>query len=228
MKPIEDRIENAAGDRQLAEGSAPTDNKTAAAIGERPSRMELQARALRLSTALGMRVGVDATGWLNEQIAIFYRLRRRRTIRAYFVRVGHIAPDAAVSGEHGVRARCRRYNAALEQLHQLADQLETRVRSGRVTLVPNSALADAYQELSGLDERIASRQATHMGSGVVYLDRLGDEIALFDGWIARLAPIVEEAELAASARPPRATPEPSRRWLRWPHWISSSDRDGAS
>jgi len=50
-----------------------------------------------------------------------------------------------------VWARCRRYNAALDRLHQLAAQLATMVRTGSVTLA-DSAVAYAYQHLSQLDE----------------------------------------------------------------------------
>jgi hypothetical protein len=232
VKPNEDSIGVAAGDAQLAEGSVPAGSNAGAAIGEVPlARMELQARALRLSAELRMRVGVDATGFLNDKVAIAFHFGRRRTIRPYFVRVGHLAPDTALSGERGVLACCRGYNVALERLNQLADQLETKVRTGRITLVPDSALVDAYEELSGLDELVALRQTTYMGSRVVHLDRLGEEINFLAGCVARLGPIVEEAEAAALAGRPREPSEPQQsmhRQIRWPHWIWRSYRDGGS
>jgi hypothetical protein len=241
MKHIEDDVDISTGEPQLAEGSAPTDNNTTAAAAaaaaaavvreSRYGRMERHARALRLSRELRMRISVDATGFLNDKIAIVYQLRHRRTIRPFFVRVGHLAPDIALSGEHGVLARVRRYNAALERLHQLADQLATNVRTGRVALARDSKQADAYDELSGLNKLVASRQAQYMGYSVVHLDRLGAEITFFEGCIARLAPIAEMAEPAASALPrlptePQSTAAPlARRWRDWPHWIWRTHRD---
>ena len=232
MKPIEDTIEIAAGEPQLAEGSMPADSNAASAIGEVTyDRMARHARALRLSRELRILVVVDAAGWLKDQIEIVYHRERRRAIRPYFVRVGHLAPDADLSGEHGVWARCRRYNAALDRLHQLAAQLATMVRTGSVTLA-DSAVAYAYQHLSQLDEVIAWRQAEVMGYSTVRLDRLADEIEFFARCDAQLAPIIEQAERAAGTSPryaptaPQHTPARSPRgWLRW---FRGSQRDGAS
>lgn len=233
MKPIEDVIEIAAGEPQLAEGSMPADTNAAGAIGEVTyDRMARQARALRLSRQLRILVVVDAAGWLKDKIEIVYHRERRRTIRPYFVRVGHLAPDADLSGEHGVWARCRRYNGALDRLHQLAAQLETMVRTGRITLVPNSAVEYAYQQLSRLDELIASQQAKTMGYSTVRLDRLGEEIEFFARCDAHLAPIIEQAERATGTPPSRAPTEPqhtpTRRARRWFGWFRGSQRDGAS
>lgn len=233
MKPIEEVIEISAGEPQLAEGSVPAANNAAGAIGDVTyDRMARHARALRLSRELRILVVVDAAGWLKDRIEIIYHRERRRTIRPYFVRLGHLAADADLSGEHGVWARCRRYNAALERLHQLAAKLATMVRTGSVTLVPSSAVAYAYRHLSRLDELIASRQAQHMGHCAVRLDRLGDEIAYLDRCDAHLAPIIEQAEQAAGTPPPQAPTElqrnparPARAWLRW---FRGSQREGAS
>jgi hypothetical protein len=194
MKPIED-VDIAASDTQLAEGSVPTDNNAAGAIGDVTyDRMAQHARALRLSRELRILVVVDASGWLKDKIEIVYNRDRLRTIRPYFVRVGHLAPDTDLSGEHGVSARCRRYNGALEQLHQLAAKLATMVRTGSVTLVPNSAVMYAHQQLSRLDELIASRQAKTMGNRVVRLDHLGEESEFFARCDAHLAPLSPDEE----------------------------------
>jgi hypothetical protein len=236
VKPIEDDVKLTTDEPELAEGSSPTDTAAAAAAAatvdeSRCGRMERHARALRLSRALGMRIGVDATGFLNDKIAIVYQLRHRRTIRPFFVRVGHLAPDIALSGEHGVVARVRRYNAALERLHQLADQLATEVRTGRVALARDAELADAYEELSGLSKLVASRQERYMGYSVVHLDRLGAEITFFEDCIARLAPIAEVAVPPASPLPrlpiePQRTAAPeARSWRNWPRWIWRAHRD---
>jgi len=235
MKVIEDVIEIPAGEPQLAEGSVPAVgiSNAAAAIGEATyDRMARHARALRLSRELRIRVVVDSIGWLKDKIEIVYRPERRGTIRPYFVRVGHLASDAALSGDDGVWARCRRYNAALEQLYQLAAKLETMVRTGSVRLVPGSAIAYAYQQLSRLDELIASRQAKTMGNRVVRLDRLGDEIEYLARCDAHLVPIIDQAERTADRgaggadmEPHHAPARPARRWFRW---FFGSQRDGAS
>lgn len=222
MKPIED----ATGEPELAEGSMPADSNAAGARGEVTyDRMTRHARALRLSRELRIRVVVDAAGWLKDKIEIVYHREHRRTIRPYFVRVGHLAPDADLSGEHGVWARCRLYNAALDRLHQLAAQLATMVRTGSITLVPGSAVTYAHQQLSRLDELIASRQAKTMGNGTVRLDRLADEIEFFARNDAHLAPIIDQAERAASVEPQHIPARSARRWLRW---FRGSQRDGAS
>ncbi|TMQ15816.1 MAG: hypothetical protein E6J90_14325 [Deltaproteobacteria bacterium] len=234
MKPIEDVIEVAEGEPQLAEGSVPAgeSSNAAPAIGEVTyDRMARHARALRLSRELRILVVVDSAGWLKDKIEIVYHPERRGAIRPYFVRVGHLAPDAELSGEHGVWARCRRYNAALAQLHQLAAKLATMVRMGGVTLVPGSAVAYAHQQLSRLDELIASRQAKAMGNRAVRLDRLGEEIEYLARCDAHLAPIIDQAERAAEpavgdADTPQHPPaRPARRWLRW---LRGSHSDGAS
>jgi hypothetical protein len=144
---IEDIIEIVAGEPQLAEGSVPAvaGSNAAATIGDTTyDRMARHARALRLSRELRIRVVIDSAGWLKDKIEIVYHSERGGAIRPYFVRVGHVAPDVELAGEHGVWSRCRRYNAALAQLRQLAGKLATMVRTGCVTLVPGSAVMDAY------------------------------------------------------------------------------------
>lgn len=232
MKPIDEAIEIAATMPQLAEGSVPTSGNAACAMGDITyDRMARHARALRLSRELRIQVVVESAGWLKDKIEIVYHRERRHTIRPYFVRVGHLASDADLSGEHGVWARCRRYNAALEQLHQLAAKLATMVRTGSVTLVPGSAVSYAGQQLSRLDELIASRQAKTMGNRVVRLDILGEEIELFARCDAHLAPIIEQAERAAGTDARRAATEPEHApsWptSRWLRWRRGSQRDGA-
>jgi hypothetical protein len=233
VKPIDDAIEIAAGEPKLAEWSMPADSNASGAIcAVTYDRMARHARALRLSRELRIVVVVDAAGWLKDKIEIVYHRERRRAIRPYFVRVGHLAPDADLSGEHGVWARCRRYNGALDRLHQLAAQLETMVRTGRITLVPNSVVAYAYQQLSRLDELIASQQAKTMGYSTVRLDRLADEIEFFARCDAHLAPIIERVERAGCTPPNHAPTEPqhtpARRARRWFDWFRGSHRDGAS
>src|SRR5262245_50381584 len=149
MKPIADGIEFAAGEPQLAEGSMPADdNATRATDDVTYDRMARHARALRLSRELRIRVVVDVVGWLKDRVEIVYERERRGRIRPYFVRVGHLPPDADLAGEHGVWARCRSYNAALERLHQLAAKLATMLHTGNVSLVPGSAIAYAWEQLS--------------------------------------------------------------------------------
>ena len=235
MKPIGDVSEIAASEAELAEGSVPAveGSNAAAAIGEVTyDRMARHARALRLSRALRILVIVDSASSLKDKIEIVYHRERRGAIRPYFLRVGYLAPDAALSGEHGVWARCRRYNALLEQLHQLAAKLATMVRTGRVCLEPGSPITYADQQLSRLDERIVARQAKTMGNRVVRLDCLGEEIEYVTRYETDLALIIDEAERAAepAARragmePQHAPARPPRRWFRW---LLGSQSDGAS
>jgi hypothetical protein len=139
-----------------------------------------------------------------------------------------LASDATLSGDHGVWARCRRYNAALAQLYQLAAKLATMVRTGSVTLVPGSGIAYACEQLSRLDERIAARQAKTMGNRTVRLDQLAEEIEYFARCDAELAPIIDQAERAAAdanVKPPGAQARAARPWFRW---LLGSQRGGAS
>ena len=235
MKPTADVIELGAGESQLAEGSVPTveASNAAAAIGDVTyDRMAQHARALHLRQKLRVPVIVESRGWLKDKIEIVYRHERGGAIRPYCVRVGHLAPDAALSGEHGVWARCRRYNAAVAQLYQLAAKLATMVRTGSITLVPGSAITYACEQLSRLDERIAARQAKTMGNRTVRLDQLAEEIEYFARCDAELAPIIDQAERAADRAAADADVKPSgapaRAVRAWFRRFVTSQRNGAS
>jgi hypothetical protein len=232
MKPIADTIEIAAGELRLAEGSVPTDNYAASATSDVTyDHMARHARALRLSRELRIRVVVDATGWLKDRVEIIYHCERRRMIRPYFVRVGQTTPSADLTGEHGVWAHCRRYNAGIEQLYQLAGRLAAMVHAGSISLVPGSAITYACEQLSRLDELIALRQAKYMGHSVVRLDRLGEEIKFFGRCDVHLAPIIEQIERAASMQHGEALieqqPTPARAARGWLRWLRGSQRERA-
>jgi hypothetical protein len=235
MKPTADAIETALGESQLAEGSVPAveaSNATAAIGDVTYDRMAQHARALHLSQRLRIHVIVESRGWLKDKIEIAYHHERGGAIRPYCVRVGHLAPDDTLSGDDGVWARCRRYNAAVAQLYQVAAKLATMVRTGSVTLVPGSAIAYACEQLSRLDERIAARQAKTMGNRTVRLDQLAEEIEYFARCDAELAPIIDQAERAADraaadadVKPLGARARAARPWFRW---LLGSQRGGAS
>lgn len=236
MKPTADILEIAAGESQLAEGSVPAVEASNATVAEITDvtydRMARHARALQLSQKLRILVIVESRGWLKDKIEIAYHPERGGAIRPYCVRVGHLAPDGALSGEHGVWARCRRYNAALAQLYQLAGRLATMVRTGSVTLVPGSAITYACEQLSRLDQRIAARQAKTMGNRTVRLDQLAEEIEYFARCDAELAPIIDQAERSADrvaadadVKPSGALARAARAWLRR---FLESQRNGAS
>jgi hypothetical protein len=235
MKPSANVIEIAASEPQLAEGSAPAveASNAAVAIGDVTyDRMAQHARALHLSQKLRIHVIVESRGWLKDKIEIAYHHERDGAIRPYCVRVGHLAPDDTLSGDDGVWARCRRYNAAVAQLYQLAAKLATMVRTGSVTLVPGSAIAYACEQLSRLDERIAARQAKTMGNRTVRLDQLAEEIEYFARCDAELAPIIDQAERAADTTAADANVKPSgapaRAARAWFCRFLESQRNGAS
>jgi hypothetical protein len=161
--------------------------------------LALRSRALRLTQELGVTTTIDPSGWLTTGIELHYRRARGGTIEAVLVRVGHDAPDAAVLADGGVLARCRQYNAAIDQLRQLGLQLAAIVRDGRVELAAGRPVASAHAKLARLDEVIAYRQAARMGLSVVRLDVLVEEIAWFQILGAELAPIVQAAERSTSA-----------------------------
>lgn len=148
------------------------------------------ARALRLGQRLRLRVLVDEGGWIRGDVQIAYQRGRGNTIRPITVRVGLETRDEEALTDGGPVALCRRYNAALDKLGQLAFRLAERVRAGQVTIRPGSAIAQAHRELDGLDAMVAARQAKHMGHGVVMLRTLVTETELLESRHARLAGIV--------------------------------------
>lgn len=148
------------------------------------------ARALQLGQLLRVRVLVDENGWLRGDIEIAYQRERGNAIRPIMVRVGLETRDEDVLADGGAIARCRRYNAALANLGQLAFQLAESVRAGRVTIRPGSPIAEAHRELDGLDAMIAARQSKHMGHGVVRLRTLVTETELLESRHAQLAAVV--------------------------------------
>jgi hypothetical protein len=150
-------------------------------------------RAIRLGQRLRVRVLVEESGWLRGDIEIAYQRERGNTIRPIIVRVGLETRDEDVLADGGPVALCRRYNAALAQLGQLAFRLAERVRGGQVTLRPGSPIAQAHRELDGLDAMIAARQAKHMGHGVVRIRTLVTEIELLESRHAQLAAIVSSS-----------------------------------
>ena len=158
-----------------------------------------RARALRLTQQLGVTTTVEPSGRLNADIELHYRRARCGTIQPAMVRVGRDAPDTAVLADGGLLARCRQYNAAIDQLRQLGLQLAALVRDGRVQLVPGTPTASAHAELARLDAVIAHRQATRMGLSTVRLAVIVEEIAWFQARRTELAPIVQAAERSASA-----------------------------
>jgi hypothetical protein len=195
------------------------------------TRIRCHARALRLGRQLRLHVSVDASGWLRDEAEIVYRRRPDGTIAPYVVRVGPDVVDAELTGPEGIRARCLRYNAALDRLRQLAARLAALVRDQRVVLVPRSAIAYAHHQLVRLDVLIAARQAAHMSSNVVRLGQLGREIEFFSRCDAHLAPIIEQAERAAGEARPDAPPSwpptprrTKRRWRRWLPWVPDPER----
>lgn len=158
-----------------------------------------RARALRLTHQLGVATTVEPSGRLNADVELHYRRARGGTIQPVMVRVGHDAPDAAVLADGGVLARCRQYNATIDQLRQLGLPLAALVRDGRVQLAPGTPPASAHAELARLDAVIAHRQATRMGLSTVRLAVLIEEIAWFQARRTELAPIVQAAERSDSA-----------------------------
>ena len=157
------------------------------------------ARALRLGQQLRVRVLVDESGWLHDDIEVAYQRESGNTIRPITVRVGLETRDEDVLADGGAVALCRRYNAALAQLGQLSIQLAERVRSGQVTIRPGSPIAKAHRELDGLDAMIAARQSKNMGHGVVRLRTLVAEIELLESRYAKLAAIVFSSLAKSSA-----------------------------
>lgn len=61
----------------------------------------------------------------------------------------------------GAVALCRRYNAELAKLSQLAES----VRAGQITSRPRSPTAEAHRELDGLGAMIASPGSIGTSSG---------------------------------------------------------------
>jgi hypothetical protein len=155
------------------------------------------ARALQLGPLLHVYVVVDNTGWLSRDVEIVYQRERENTIHPITVRVGRDARDEDVLADGGAFGICRKYNAALDDLRQLAIRLAATVREGRIAVPAGSDLEEAQRELSGLAADILSRQMKYMGNSVVRLDRLRSEIAHFEGRHAHLLPIVIAAEREA-------------------------------
>jgi hypothetical protein len=158
-----------------------------------PHRLNL-ARALRLGRLLHIRVLVDESGWLRDDIEIAYRRERGNTIRPISVRIGLDARDEDVLADGGPVAVCRRYNSTLAGLGQLAAS----VRAGKMNARLGSPLAEALRELDRLAATIAERQLQHMGHGVVRLRTLLHEIAFLDCRLAELAAIASSAEIFAN------------------------------
>jgi hypothetical protein len=73
------------------------------------------------------------------------------------------------------------------------------VRDGRIELTPGTEVASAYAELTRLEDTIAQRQATRMGTCAVRLDVLATETAYFEAHGPALTAIVLAAERSASA-----------------------------
>jgi hypothetical protein len=161
---------------------------------------------------------LDQGGCLRGDIELVYQCDRRGHIRPVEVRVGWDATDDDVLNEGGPLTRCRRYNDALKTLQDLAVRLARQVHDGRLTVEPGTQLAIAYRELSRLDHLIATRQAIHMGHGVVRMEALRREIEFYIRLEAQHAPAVLAAERAARAsrrtslRQAVALSVPLRRW----------------
>ncbi len=150
-------------------------------------------RAIRLGQLLRVRVLVDESGWLRGDVEVTYQRERGNTIRPITVRVGLETRDEDVLADGGPVALCRRYNAALAELGQLALRLAERVRGGQMTIRPGSPIAEAHRELDGLDAMIAARQAKHMGHGTVRIRTLVTETELLENRHAQLAAIVSSS-----------------------------------
>lgn len=150
-------------------------------------------RAIRLGQLLRVRVLVDESGWLRGDVEVTYQRERGNTIRPITVRVGLETRDEDVLADGGPVALCRRYNAALAELGQLALRLAERVRGGQMTIRPGSPIAEAHRELDGLDAMIAAREAKHMGHGTVRIRTLVTETELLENRHAQLAAIVSSS-----------------------------------
>jgi hypothetical protein len=190
--PIAAPVPPAADPAAAGAACTPTEARAHACLATR-------ARALRLTQQLGVTTTVDPSGWLHADVELHYRRARGGTIQPVMVRVGHDATDAAILADGGVLARCRQYNAAIDQLRQIGLQLAALVRDGRVQPVPGTPTAAAHAELARLDAVIAHRQATRMGLSTVRFAVLVEEIAWFQARSTELAPIVQAAERSASA-----------------------------
>ena len=183
-------------------------------------RLLNHARALRLETQLKLRTVVEESDRLGADVEIVYEHVRQASsaIRPITVRVGRDASDADVLAHGGITAACRRYNAALARLHDLAARLAE--LEGRFPFESDPDLDHAHQVLPQLDGLTGRRQALYMGCNVVLLATLRSEIEFFESYDDRMAPAIVTAErtaalleLGGTTRPseiPSANPPP--RW----------------
>ncbi len=181
-------------------------------------RAEYLARARELGWRLGVEVEIDETGLRSEVELTFDK--QRDELRPVKVRVGRDATDETVLAEGGVLASCRKYNATLVLLRQLAKQLTHQVRHGTIRLEPGSPVAAAHRQLSELDDLIANRQRITMGQGVVRLTTLRRETEYLASYHDLTAAIVQAAgqttddDTSQGASVRTQQPSPFSHWLR--------------
>lgn len=148
------------------------------------------ARARELGRQLQLQVVIDESGWLGRGVEILYMRARDNTLQPITVRVGLEAQDEDVLADGGPLALFQRYNAALDQLRQLAQRFTTAVRARHVTVEPESELEVVNEQLNALEDTIGARQALHMGARTVRLLRLKNEIEFFESLHTYLSWIV--------------------------------------
>jgi hypothetical protein len=163
-------------------------------------RLINHGRALRLERLLKLRTAVDESNRLGSEVEIVYERLRQPSggIRPQLLRVGCDANDADLVAHGGIAALCRRYNAALVRLRELAARLAELEHHGRIPFVSGPELVAGRRVLSQLDTLVGRRQSLHMPSNVVLLVTLRREIEFFESYDDRITPALATAEQAAA------------------------------
>jgi hypothetical protein len=139
---------------------------------------------------LGLPIELDTSGWLRREIRVRFVLGPERQLYATAVSVGSDVRLHEALAHGDIAARAMRYNQVIDLLRGL----RARFDAVAPALEPGSSLSSAHRALQTLEDTVAQRQFTRMGSNTVDVRTLAFEVGFFEGYLQYLERMTARAE----------------------------------